>query len=242
MRSAILILTCSLVLSGNVFAQQAKALTPSDYNFLVGMGQWIEAKRFGGQVWKPNVNSDWRPFRYGEWIPSDKGWLWHSYEPFGWALYHYGNWYNDLGVGWYWIPGYEWSPARVQWKTSQSYIAWAPLPPKGYEVEQPGKSKTATIWNVVELGDFTRPDIGQILVRQVPDELEKSLTTNAPNIAMIEKASGKKLQTVTLKTSQRGPMQDVDLPPDIRDRATREQKKLQYPSSQSNKPQSQPQM
>ena len=33
-------------------------------------------------------------------------------------------------VGWVWVPGEEWAPAWVSWRTSKDYVGWAPLPPE----------------------------------------------------------------------------------------------------------------
>ena len=55
----------------------------------------------------------WRPYYYGRWEWTTEGWLWVSDEPFGWATYHYGRWSFDGGLGWFWVPGYQWAPAWV---------------------------------------------------------------------------------------------------------------------------------
>ncbi len=31
--------------------------------------------------------------------------------------------------GWVWVPGNVWAPAWVSWRTANSYVGWAPLPP-----------------------------------------------------------------------------------------------------------------
>ena len=69
---------------------------------------------------------------YGRWVYSNEGWVWDSDEPFGWIVCHYGNWYDDEEFGWVWVPGYEWSPARVEWYVTDDEIAWAPLLPPGH--------------------------------------------------------------------------------------------------------------
>jgi hypothetical protein len=56
--------------------------------------------------------------------------MWISDEPFGWATYHYGRWALLRGHGWVWVPGSEWAPSWVSWRTSGSHIGWAPLPPE----------------------------------------------------------------------------------------------------------------
>ena len=84
-------------------------------------------------MFRPQVDfSDWRPYSYGFWAPSDAyGWVWVSSEPYGWATYHYGRWYYDEFQGWVWIPGAEWGPAWVAWEQTDDYVGWAPLGPGG---------------------------------------------------------------------------------------------------------------
>jgi hypothetical protein len=95
-------------------------------------GNWYEVADYG-YVWQPDAatNSDWRPYTDGYWAYTDVGWTWVSYEDFGWATYHYGRWLRLEDYGWCWVPGYEWGPAWVSWRTGGDYIGWAPLPPAG---------------------------------------------------------------------------------------------------------------
>jgi hypothetical protein len=95
-------------------------------------GNWYEVADYG-YVWQPDAatNADWRPYTDGYWAYTDVGWTWVSYEDFGWATYHYGRWINLENYGWCWVPGYEWGPAWVSWRTGGDYIGWAPLPPAG---------------------------------------------------------------------------------------------------------------
>ncbi len=98
-------------------------------------GNWYEVGDYG-YVWQPDAatNPDWRPYTDGYWAYTDVGWTWVSYEDFGWATYHYGRWIRLTDYGWCWVPGYEWGPAWVSWRTGGDYIGWAPLPPAGSEV------------------------------------------------------------------------------------------------------------
>ena len=99
------------------------------YDDLAPYGNWIQSPRYGW-VWTPTVAAtSWRPYEYGHWVWTDQGWLWVSDEPFGWATYHYGRWYDNPEIGWAWEPGYDWAPSWVSWEESPDYIGWAPLPP-----------------------------------------------------------------------------------------------------------------
>src|SRR5438270_4150398 len=102
------------------------------YEKLDPYGEWRETKDYG-YVWQPReaeTSRDWRPYTEGRWVYSDAGWTWVSDERFGWATYHYGRWVRLRRVGWVWVPGEEWAPAWVSWRTSKDYVGWAPLPPE----------------------------------------------------------------------------------------------------------------
>ena len=102
------------------------------YTRLESDGDWIETSNYG-YVWQPSVarqSRTWRPYTNGRWVYTDAGWTWISEEPFGWATYHYGRWTRLRNVGWIWVPGSEWAPAWVSWRTSNDYVGWAPLPPE----------------------------------------------------------------------------------------------------------------
>ena len=101
------------------------------YDNLSPYGSWIDVIGYG-YCFQPSVavdNADWRPYADGYWAYTDVGWTWVSYEDFGWATYHYGRWTDLAEFGWVWVPGYEWGPAWVSWRTGGDYVGWAPLPP-----------------------------------------------------------------------------------------------------------------
>jgi len=80
-------------------------------------GRWVYDPQYG-QVWVPNVDPGWAPYRVGRWVWEDYyGWVWLSGDPWGWAPYHWGRWYVGP-YGWAWWPGgfgprMYWSPAMV---------------------------------------------------------------------------------------------------------------------------------
>lgn len=127
----------SLTMIGFLFSLTARAQAEPEvsldffYDNLSDQGSWIEVGDYG-YCFQPNVavsNTDWRPYADGYWAYTDDGWTWVSYEDFGWATYHYGRWADLDDYGWVWVPGYEWGPAWVSWRTGGDYIGWAPLPP-----------------------------------------------------------------------------------------------------------------
>jgi hypothetical protein len=95
---------------------------------LAPYGDWVVVGSYG-RVWRPHVDSGWRPYYYGRWEWTHEGWLWVSDEPFGWAAYHYGRWAYDPYQGWLWVPGSQWAPAWVSWRYSGDVVGWAPLAP-----------------------------------------------------------------------------------------------------------------
>src|SRR5579871_5612318 len=84
-------------------------------------GTWVTVGSYG-HCWHPRVAADWRPYCEGQWVWTDCGWFWQSDEPWGWACYHYGSWVDDPAEGWVWIPGTEWAPAWVEWRSGGGYI------------------------------------------------------------------------------------------------------------------------
>ncbi len=90
-------------------------------------GRWVHSEEFG-EVWQPNgVAEDWRPYYQGRWAPYSGGMTWVSDEPWAYVAYHHGRWHWSLGVGWFWIPGVNYSPAWVAWNYTPGYYGWAPL-------------------------------------------------------------------------------------------------------------------
>ncbi len=155
MRSRILLTLLALL----TFAVEPRTARAEDevnfdyfYSALRDGGDWFGTAEYG-YVFQPRAaaqSATWRPYADGYWSFTDEGWTWVSYEDFGWATYHYGRWAKLADVGWVWVPGYEWAPAWVSWRSSpryrddapevvavelneepeSDYIGWAPLPPE----------------------------------------------------------------------------------------------------------------
>lgn len=119
-----------------VAAQHASAQYEDDYvsydNFyqsLAPYGQWIEDPEYGF-VWLPGEDAEFRPYyTNGHWVMTEYGNTWVSDYPWGWACFHYGRWTYDSYYGWLWIPGTDWGPAWVSWRSGAGYYGWAPLGP-----------------------------------------------------------------------------------------------------------------
>ncbi|MCP4848135.1 MAG: cell envelope integrity protein TolA, partial [Verrucomicrobiaceae bacterium] len=94
-------------------------------------GEWFNTVDYG-EVWQPSTasrNENWAPYTNGGWHSTELGWHFTSSDPWGWACYHYGRWMRYHEIGWCWVPGRQWAPSWVSWRTSDHYIGWCPLPP-----------------------------------------------------------------------------------------------------------------
>src|SRR5689334_7249602 len=61
---------------------------------LASHGTWVEVRGYG-RCWRPSgIVVGWRPYCDGEWVWTDCGWYWQSDEPWSWACYHYGSWFE----------------------------------------------------------------------------------------------------------------------------------------------------
>jgi hypothetical protein len=99
------------------------------YDELSPYGRWASVGRYG-DCWIPeHVVAGWQPYTDGEWVYTDYGWTWVSYDPWGGDPYHYGTWVWEPPFGWVWVPGTVWGPSWVTWCYSDSYVGWAPIPP-----------------------------------------------------------------------------------------------------------------
>ncbi|KXK48738.1 MAG: Membrane protein involved in colicin uptake-like protein [Chlorobi bacterium OLB5] len=95
-------------------------------------------------VWKPAPNLAvgivagepvaYTPYTNGQWIYSSSGWYFRAASPHEEITHHYGRWVYSPTMGWLWVPGRVWAPAWVDWREHEEYIAWTPVPPGIYIV------------------------------------------------------------------------------------------------------------
>jgi hypothetical protein len=94
-------------------------------------GTWSDDPTYGS-VWTPSVaetGPDFVPYvSGGHWVYGDD-YAWSSDYTWGWAPFHYGRWVHLQARGWSWIPGREYAPAWVEWRTGDAYVGWTPAPP-----------------------------------------------------------------------------------------------------------------
>ncbi len=129
------------------------------YEELAKFGNWYEDEDYG-PAWYPTqdptqeppkaYDATFRPNVDGRWTPTDQGFMFETNEPWGWATYHYGNWTLSNQGRWIWVPGRTWYPNTVNFKTSEEYVGWAPLPPPKVKkalavtvTEEPGEAAPA---------------------------------------------------------------------------------------------------
>jgi Family of unknown function (DUF6600) len=163
------------------------------YEPLTPYGRWEVVGSYG-RCWIPRgVGADWRPYCNGNWQRTDDGWYWVSDEPWGWATYHYGRWNFTDQYGWYWVPQTQWAPAWVSWHSGGGYIGWAPLYPSGVRVTSP------RAYVFVEERHFLEPVRRSTVVVDNTTIIRKTVINKAPAPAVIEKASGRKVQALPVQ-------------------------------------------
>ncbi|GAB3751836.1 DUF6600 domain-containing protein [Spirosoma pomorum] len=117
--------------TGSVTAQPGMSVPiESFYDELDPYGQWTQYPGYG-DAWIPSAGPDFQPYASnGHWIVTEYGNTWVSDYDWGWAPFHYGRWiYDPAYGGWLWLPGSDWGPAWVSWRSGGGYYGWAPLGP-----------------------------------------------------------------------------------------------------------------
>ena len=148
------------------------------YDQLTPYGNWINYPNYG-YVWIPTqVPQGFRPYATGgHWVYTSDGWAWVSDYDWGWAPFHYGNWFYDQYYGWMWLPDYEWAPAWVTWGEYGDNYCWAPIGPHitfGISYRPP-----VYCWTFVPHGYITNVNVSRYYVSHVNN------TTVINNITVI---------------------------------------------------------
>jgi probable HAF family extracellular repeat protein len=204
--------------------QPVSESTEGDYNVFYSRlssdeGSWVEAGNYG-YCFRPRVERDWRPYRDGHWVWTDRGWYWESNEHFGWATYHYGRWVFIEGTGWCWVPGHQWAPAWVSWRESDEHVGWAPLPPEADVSVHMGISSWSdsyydigpAAYTFIRYSHWSAPSYAQYVEPPAQNVQIISQTKNVTNIVnnnTVINNYGPQVQTVAAKTNQN--IQEVKL-------------------------------
>jgi len=186
------------------------------YEPLARDGSWIEVVGYG-RCWRPaHVAVAWQPYCDGTWVWTDCGWYWESGEPWAWACYHYGGWVYSADSGWIWVPDVIWAPAWVVWREGGGYIGWAPCAPHG-------EMAAEREFVFVEDRDFpARHRLSAVMVnnptiyhktmliagdrreqRHLGDQPRTVVVNRGPDVNRVEKASGRRLATVSVEEVDR---------------------------------------
>jgi hypothetical protein len=101
-----------------------------------GHGRWDDHPTYG-RVWYPPVTGNFIPYvTNGAWVATNTGWYWQSGYTWGVVPFHYGRWVQ-LAASWAWVPGSNFSPAWVDWRSGGGWMGWAPLGPRGARRDAP---------------------------------------------------------------------------------------------------------
>lgn len=183
---------------------------------LAPYGEWVVVGSYG-RCWRPvRVDAGWRPYCNGYWQRTDAGWFWATDEPWGWATYHYGRWDWTANFGWIWVPQMQWAPSWVAWREGAGYVGWAPLPPTATfaisggvvfrdaafaprafvfveerRLLEPVRPRTVIVNNTIVINKTV--NITKIQV------VNKIVVNEGPRPDVIERASGRRVQTVAVR-------------------------------------------
>ena len=171
--------------------------TESDfYEPLSPYGRWEVVGSYG-RCWIPGgVEAGWSPYCNGYWQQTDDGWYWASDEPWGWATYHYGGWDYDSQFGWYWVPQTQWAPAWVSWQEGGGYVGWSPLRPSS---RLWGRRAAPRGYVFVHERQFLDPVSRKTVIVNNTTVSKAVSGRKGPDTAVIEKASGRKMQAVPVR-------------------------------------------
>ncbi len=187
-----------------------------------------EEQLFNIFVWRPinelaatmineNENKEYVPYNDGQWVYTDQGWYFKANTPQEDLTSHYGRWALDPNLGWVWLPGKVWAPAWVEWRENEDYIAWAPVPP-GVYIQNDVVNVTILNENrytIVEKKQFIEPSVYKYRYQYVENKNKimikemiktdgviiknKTVINKGPEVSVIEKKSGKKIEQVKIK-------------------------------------------
>ena len=74
------------------------------------------------------------PYTNGQWVATSEGWYFKAPTVHEEIVHHYGRWIYSPTLQWVWVPGRVRAPAWVYWKEDNDMVAWTPIPPDVYVV------------------------------------------------------------------------------------------------------------
>ena len=159
------------------------------------------------------------PYTNGQWVYTDDGWYFDGATPYEDVTFHYGRWVYNPYAGWVWVPGRVWAPAWVDWYDDDDYIAWTPVPPECYFVNDELSFRPYFYYDddryfVCEKRHFCDPDVfryrtfyrddgKRIWVHDLKREdglvVRKNMVIDpGPGVSSIEKQTGRKIEPVNV--------------------------------------------
>ena len=194
------------------------------YDSLAPYGDWVTVSSYG-RCWRPaHIAATWQPYLDGEWMYTDAGWTWVSFDPWGGDPYHYGTWISTAEYGWIWIPGTIWAPAWVTWYVTDDAFGWAPVPPtfivgiSGYAGPAVTVSRSAYVF--VPARQFAGVNVSTVRVPATQNAtfIARSrpltrfavqsgvLTSGGPALPQVERVAGRRIQRVRVAEAKTQPV------------------------------------
>ncbi len=199
--------------------------TPADFYQPLGTcGTWSDVDGYGHCFQPAGVGPGWQPYCEGSWVSTDCGWYWQSDEPWAWACYHYGTWVDAPAAGWIWVPGIEWAPAWVTWRTGGSFVGWAPCAPRGVDVapalfvfvdvnhfQDPIRRTSVTVNNATAISQTRELAAPGRERRTIDGRTQEVVINRGPDVETVQRASGRKVNPVPIGEA----MQKTPIPKNV---------------------------
>jgi hypothetical protein len=178
-------------------------------------------------VWRPSPNLAvsviageppvYVPYSNGQWINTDAGWYFKAPTRYEEICHHHGRWVYSPALGWIWTPGRVWAPAWVEWREHDNYIAWTPIPPSVYIINNvvivpPIFPVYTERYVIVERKYFLEPGVYKYHYKEHKNKImikewrkidgvtvmNKTVINKGPDVAGLEKIKGSKIETIQI--------------------------------------------
>jgi hypothetical protein len=180
-------------------------------------------------VWKPAPNLAiglttgatepepyYQPYTNGQWVYTDAGWYFRAATPVEEVTHHYGRWVYSPMAGWVWVPGRVWAPAWVDWREDDTYLAWSPVPPSVYIVNNvvvvPPPVVVEERYVIVEKRYFVEPMVYKYMYKEHKGKIKikewrrldgvmvvnNTVIDKGPDVSIIQSVIGRNITTVQI--------------------------------------------
>ena len=185
-------------------------LTPDQRATLTQYGAFSQDQTYG-EIWTPGpqtVPQGWHPYPPCHWVDDRRlGWFFDDRTPWGAIVHHYGRWKRDPQAGWFWVPDANFSPGWVLWRTSPTYVGWAPMPPD-QDMQDANAMQAldqAEFWLFMDVAQFGTLCGGQAL----PATMYPALLEGTTFVTRVEFVDG--IAIVVMPIYVVGPIVDVNV-------------------------------